>query len=93
VQTEFGWHVIQLEDRRPKDPPSFEEVAPQLTQELQGAAVESHIAGLRADADIEVMEAAQPAEEPAVEAPASEESSSQESNPEEPAAGESESAE
>jgi len=93
VQTEFGWHVIQLEDRRPKDPPSFEEVAPQLTQELQGAAVESHIAGLRADADIEVMEAAQPAEEPAMEAPASEESSSQESNPEEPAAGESESAE
>jgi len=66
VQTEFGWHVILVEDKRPKAPPSFEEVAPQLTQELQGEAVQSHIADLRADSDIEVMEAAQPAaDEPA----------------------------
>jgi len=81
VQTEFGWHVILVEDKRPKAPPSFEQVAPQLTQEMQGAAVESHIAGLRADADIEVMEAAQPpAEDPAME----------ESAPEEPSEGEAE---
>jgi peptidyl-prolyl cis-trans isomerase C len=80
VQTEFGWHVIMVEDKRPKDPPSFEQVEPQLTQELQGAAVESHIAGLRADAEIEVMESAQPAtEDPAMEEPAPEESSPQES--------------
>jgi peptidyl-prolyl cis-trans isomerase C len=88
VQTEFGWHVIMVEDKRPKDPPSFEQVEPQLTQELQGAAVESHIAGLRADAEIEVMESAQPAtEDPAMEEPAPEESS-----PEESTEGESESA-
>jgi peptidyl-prolyl cis-trans isomerase C len=80
VQTEFGWHVILVEDKRPKDPPSFEQVAPQLTQELQGAAVESHIAGLRADAEIEVMETAQPAtEDPAMEEPAPEESTEGES--------------
>ncbi len=67
VQTEFGWHVILVEDKRPKDPPGFEQVAPQLTQELQGAAIENHIASLRAGAEIEVMESAQPAEEPAME--------------------------
>ena len=93
VQTEFGWHVILLEDKRPKDPPNFEQVAPQLTQELQGAAVESHIAELRADAEIEVMEAAQPAtEDPAMEEPAMEESAMEEPSPEESTEGESESA-
>ena len=76
VQSEFGWHVIFVEDKRPRDPPSLEEVAPQLTQELQGAAIESHITDLRADADIEIMESAQPpSEEPAMEAPAPEEGS------------------
>ncbi len=85
VQTEFGWHVILLEDKRPKDPPSFEQVAPQLTQELQGSAVENHIAGLRAGAEIEVMESAQPAEEPAMEESAPEESAPEESAPEESA--------
>jgi peptidyl-prolyl cis-trans isomerase C len=71
VQTEFGWHVILVEDKRPKAQPTFEQLAPQLKQELQGAAVESHLAGLRADAEIEVMEQAAPAaEEPAMEPPA-----------------------
>jgi peptidyl-prolyl cis-trans isomerase C len=81
--------------------PSFAEAAfalepgssPQLTQELQGAAVESHIAELRADAEIEVMEAAQPAtEDPAMEEPAMEESAMEEPSPEESTEGESESA-
>ncbi len=85
VQTEFGWHVILLEDKRPQDPPSFEQVAPQLTQELQGSAIENHIAGLRAGAEIEVMESAQPAEEPAMEESAPEESAMEESAPEESA--------
>jgi peptidyl-prolyl cis-trans isomerase C len=91
VQTEFGWHVILVEDKRPRDPPSLEQVAPQLTQELQGAAVESHIAGLRSDAEVEVMESAQPAEEPAMEDPAPEESAPEESAPEEASESESES--
>jgi peptidyl-prolyl cis-trans isomerase C len=90
VQTEFGWHVILLEDKRPQDPPSLEKVAPQLTQELQGAAVESHIAGLRTDAEIEVMESAQPAtEDPAMEESAMEESATEESATEESATEES----
>jgi peptidyl-prolyl cis-trans isomerase C len=73
VQTEFGWHVILVEDKRTKSPPTFEQLEPQLKQELQGAAVESHLADLRADSEIEVMERAQPqANAPAMEQPAEE---------------------
>jgi len=34
VQTQFGWHVIKLEDRRKVQPPSFAEAEPQLRQEM-----------------------------------------------------------
>lgn len=30
VKTQFGWHVIQVEDRRKRVPPKFDEVKPQL---------------------------------------------------------------
>jgi peptidyl-prolyl cis-trans isomerase C len=56
VQTEFGWHVILVEDRRTQAPPPFDEVAPELRQELQGAAVEAHLAGLREGAAVELIE-------------------------------------
>lgn len=32
VQTQFGWHVIKLEDKRVKQPPAFEEVKGQARQ-------------------------------------------------------------
>ena len=71
VHTEFGWHVILVEDKRTKAPPTFEELAPKLKQELQGAAVESHLAGLRADAKIEVVDQAKlPLQAPGTEPPA-----------------------
>ena len=35
VKTQFGWHVIKLEDTREAQFPSFEEVKPQLVQRLQ----------------------------------------------------------
>ena len=31
VQTQYGWHVIQLEDTRDATPPPFDQVKPQLT--------------------------------------------------------------
>lgn len=34
VQTQFGWHVIFVEDKRLEEPPSFEVLAPQLRQTL-----------------------------------------------------------
>jgi len=35
VQTQFGWHVIELEDTRPIKFPSLDEVKPQITEMLR----------------------------------------------------------
>jgi len=53
VQTQFGWHVIKLEDTRPAKFPPFEEVKPQLQQQAQQAQVQKMVADLRAKAKIE----------------------------------------
>ena len=52
VQTQFGWHVILLEDVRDTKAPSFDEVKPNLTQRAQGVLVEKHLADLRSKAAI-----------------------------------------
>jgi peptidyl-prolyl cis-trans isomerase C len=52
VQTQFGWHVIQLDDVRDTKAPSFEEVRPNLIQRAQGVLVERHLVELRAKAAI-----------------------------------------
>ena len=48
VQTQFGWHVILVEDIRDAKIPSFDEVKPQLTQRMQGLVVEQYLKDLRA---------------------------------------------
>ena len=48
VQTQFGWHVIEVDDIRDAKIPSFEEVKPQLTQRLQGQALDLYFKELRA---------------------------------------------
>ncbi len=53
VQTQFGWHVIRLEDDRPFKTPGFEEVKPQLQQNLQRQAIDKVIGDLRAKAKVE----------------------------------------
>jgi len=35
VQTQFGWHVIRVDDVRAAKVPSFDEVKPQLQQRMQ----------------------------------------------------------
>ena len=52
VQTQFGWHVIMLDDVRDAKIPSFDEVKPNLMQRAQGVLVEKHIAELRTKAAI-----------------------------------------
>ena len=66
VETEFGWHVILVEDARDTQPPSFEENRPQLLQTEALKVYEQIIEGLRGKADIERFErpAPEPAEEP-----------------------------
>ena len=53
VQSEFGWHVIQLDDVRELKVPTLADIKPQLTQRLQQQIVERHLADLRARARIE----------------------------------------
>ena len=53
VQTEFGYHVIRLDDERATKIPSFEEAKPQLQQLLQNQMAQKAIADLRAKAKIE----------------------------------------
>lgn len=53
VQTQFGWHVIKLDDVRDMKVPPFEEVKPQLQQNQQQQMVKKLIEDLRAKAKIE----------------------------------------
>ena len=48
VQTQFGWHVIQLDDIREAKIPGFDEVKTQLTQRMQGQVVDKYLRELRA---------------------------------------------
>lgn len=52
VQTQFGYHLIFLNDRRVTAPPPFEDVRSELEVEIQNAAVEDHLRGLIANADV-----------------------------------------
>jgi peptidyl-prolyl cis-trans isomerase C len=63
VKTQFGYHVILLEDVRPVEPPSLEDVKPQLTQQVQQQNLRKQLESLKAAAKIEV--AAAPAATPA----------------------------
>jgi peptidyl-prolyl cis-trans isomerase C len=52
VQTQFGWHVIKVLDRRMAEP-TYEESEPQLRQDLAREIVTALVADLREDAAIE----------------------------------------
>ncbi|MGA8054997.1 MAG: peptidyl-prolyl cis-trans isomerase, partial [Burkholderiales bacterium] len=53
VQTQFGWHVILLEDVRPTKFPPFDDVKSEIRQRLQQQSVQKHVADLRAKAKVE----------------------------------------
>ena len=48
VQTQFGWHVIEVEDVRDAKVPAFDEVKPQLQQRLQAQWLDKYFKDLRA---------------------------------------------
>lgn len=55
VKTQFGWHVIKVEDRRTAEPPAFAEVEEQLRAEAAQDAVEKVLADLRDKAKVETF--------------------------------------
>ena len=52
VQTQFGWHVVTLNETRLAEKPTLEDVRQELAAELQQAAVEAHIAAVVEAAEI-----------------------------------------
>ena len=53
VKSEFGYHIIMLEDTRPTTFPSFDEVKPRLQQQAQTQQITKMVDGLRAKAKVE----------------------------------------
>ncbi len=53
VQTQFGWHVIKVEDRRMSEPPAFAEMRDELRRNLAEQVAQEEVARLREEADID----------------------------------------
>ncbi len=62
VKSQFGWHIIRVDDKRAKQPPSFEQVKDQIETYVQRKAQADLIQKLRADAKIEKVGGDKPAE-------------------------------
>jgi peptidyl-prolyl cis-trans isomerase C len=56
VQTQFGWHVILLEETRDAEPPSFEDAKPGLEAALKRQRVAEKLAEMRNGAKVELNE-------------------------------------
>jgi len=67
VQTQFGWHIIKVEDKRTKPVPEFDKVKDQIETYVTRKAQAELVTKLRAEAKIERMDkpAAKPEEKPA----------------------------
>lgn len=68
VKTQFGYHVILLEDSRKQEPPPLDAVKPQLSQQLLQQNIKKQVDALKAAAKVEMAAAASA---PAAPAPAS----------------------
>ena len=55
VKTQFGWHVIKVEDHRASSPPSFEEARQEVSQLVARDVVEAKLKELRGAAKIETF--------------------------------------
>ena len=56
VKSQFGWHVIKLEDKRTKAPPSFDEVKPQIETYVQRKAQAELVTKLRDATKVERLD-------------------------------------
>ena len=70
VKTQFGWHIIKVEEKRNRKAPDFEQVKPQIETYVARKAQAEYVAKLRESAKVERMdqaskEAAKPEAKPA----------------------------
>jgi peptidyl-prolyl cis-trans isomerase C len=66
VKSQFGWHVIKVEEKRNRKAPDFDQVKAQIETYVTRKAQADYVAKLRADAKVERMDqaAADPAAKP-----------------------------
>jgi peptidyl-prolyl cis-trans isomerase C len=58
VKTEFGWHIIKVEDKRQRPLPTFDEVKEQLVASLIQNKLRGSVQDLRGSAKIEILDPA-----------------------------------
>jgi len=69
VKTQFGWHIIKVEEKRNRKAPDFAQVKPQIEQYVTRKAQSEYVAKLRETAKVERLDQPAPAA-PAAPAPA-----------------------
>ncbi len=55
VKTQFGWHVIKVEDKRTAKPPAFDEVKEELKEQVGDEMIMQVVQDLRAKADVKII--------------------------------------
>src|SRR5579864_5897820 len=70
VKTQFGWHVIKVEEKRNRKAPDFEQVKPQIETYVTRKAQAEYVAKLRESAKVERMDQASSAPAPGPAKPA-----------------------
>lgn len=53
VETNFGWHLIKVEDSRESDGPALEEVREDLVNQIRQEKIQEFVSNLREEADVE----------------------------------------
>ena len=61
IETQFGWHLIKLNDKRETTPPPLDQVRGEIEGQLRQEALQAELEELRSGATIEMIEAAVPA--------------------------------
>jgi peptidyl-prolyl cis-trans isomerase C len=61
VKTQFGWHVLKVEDKRMREPPPFEKVRAELEEYATRKAQTDFVKKLRADPNAKIERIDQPA--------------------------------
>jgi len=56
VQTEFGWHIIKVEDRRMSEPSPLEEVRAQIEQQIEREVLTELVTAEREAAEVEFFD-------------------------------------
>jgi len=58
VQSQFGWHVIKLEEKRQSAPPTLEQIGPQLQQQILFKSFDDTVASLKTGVAIDIPDPA-----------------------------------